>query len=128
MKTIKPLILLALVFLAGLAIGIVGTRSLVRHEVRQAMLHPEKTQQLMEERVDRRLHLDNDQEARLHDILAVAHLQIREARLQIRPQIELIASNTDQQISALLNPDQLTRYEKLKADNHPLLQFLRQPK
>jgi hypothetical protein len=126
MTTLKSILLLALVFTAGLVIGTVGTRSLERRALRQSLVNPEKMQIAMELRVDRRLQLNNDQQARVHDILAIAHLQLREIRLKSRPEIELVASNANRQISALLNPNQLERYEKLKAESTPILPFLRQ--
>ena len=51
MKTLKLVLLLALVFLAGAVVGVVGTRAVVRRVVQQAMLHPERVQNLMERRL-----------------------------------------------------------------------------
>jgi len=128
MKNFKPILLLVLVFIAGVVIGAVANRSLVRHAVRQSIIHPDMVQTAFEERVDHRLRLDNDQQAKLHDIFATAHLRIREIQLQIRPQMAQVSSNIDLQISAMLTADQLRRYQELKTENGPLLRFIRQPR
>ena len=128
MKNGKSILLLCLVFAAGLVMGIVGTRSVLRHAIRQTMAHPERAQLILELDVARRLRLNDDQQTRLHDIMAGAHLQMREIRLQMRPQVVVVVSNINQQISGMLTPEQLRRYEKLKSENSPALQFPRQPR
>lgn len=128
MKHLKSILLLCLVFTAGVVIGIVGTRSAVRHAIRQNITHPEQAQKVLEINIARQLRLDNDQQAKLHDILANAHLQMREIRLQMRPQTLQVISNVNSQISAMLTPEQTRRYERLKTDKSPALQFLRQIK
>jgi hypothetical protein len=72
--------------------------------------------------------LDNDQQAKLHDIFATAHLKMREIQLEIRPQTALVASNVDSQVSAMLDADQMRRYQEIKTENGPLVRFLRQPR
>jgi hypothetical protein len=128
MKNFKPILLLALVFIAGVVIGAVANRSFVRHAVRQTALHPDMAQKVFEQQVDHRLRLDNDQQAKLHDIFATAHLKTREIRLEIRPEMLQVASNIDLQISAMLTAEQMRRYKELKTENGPMAQFLRQPR
>ncbi len=124
MKTFKLILVLALVFFAGAISGVVATRAVVRHMVREAIAQPERIQLLIERRLTWRLRLDRDQQARLHDILSGTHDQLKELRQQYRPQMALILSNTDSQISALLTPAQQERYEKMKEENRPFLQAL----
>ena len=128
MKQTKSILLLLLVFTAGVVMGVVGTRAVLRHAIRQTIAHPDRAQLILEAEVSRRLRLDDDQQAKLHDIMAQAHLQMREIRQQMRPQTQLVVSNVNAQISAMLTPEQSHRYEKLKEDKAPVLQFLRQPK
>jgi hypothetical protein len=128
MKNFKPILLLALVFIAGVVIGAVANRSLVRHAVRQSINHPDMVQTAFEQQMDHRLRLDNDQQAKLHDIFATAHLKMREIQLQVRPQTAQVASNVDLQVSGMLDADQLRRYQELKSENGPLVRFLRQPR
>jgi hypothetical protein len=126
MKHFKSILLLALVFFAGVVIGVVATRAVVRHVVREAILHPEKAQAVMERNLTRRLRLDNGQQVKLHQILSDAHGQLKDLRRQDRPQLAEIFSNANGQIIALLTPEQQAQFEKLKLENHPLLQALQQ--
>jgi hypothetical protein len=126
MKNFKSILLLALMFLAGVVIGVVATRSVVRHVVREAILHPEKAQAVMERNFTRRLRLDDGQQVKLHQILSDAHGQLKDLRQQYRPQLVEIFSNANGQIIALLTPEQQRRFERLQLENHPLLQALQQ--
>jgi hypothetical protein len=126
MKNFKSILLLALVFIAGAVVGVVATRSVVRHVVREAILHPEKTQAVMERNLSRRLRLDNGEQVKLHQILSDAHGRLKDLRQQYRPQLVEIFSNANGQIIAMLTPEQQARFEKLKLENHPLLQALQQ--
>ena len=126
MKTFKTILLLALVFFAGIVIGVVGTRAVVRRVVQQAILHPEKVQAVMEVKLTRNLRLDNGQQVKLHQILSDAHGRLKDLRQQYRPQLAEVFSNANGQIIALLTPEQQARFEKLKLENHPLLQALQQ--
>jgi Spy/CpxP family protein refolding chaperone len=122
MKTFKLILLLSLVFFAGVVIGIVGTRAVVRHVVGEAILHPEKMQAVMERRLTRSLRLDGGQQAKLRQILTDAHVQLKELRQQYRPQLVEVFSNANGQINAMLTPEQQARFEKIKSENRALLQ------
>ncbi len=126
MKTFKLILLLALVFFTGVVAGVVGTRAVVRRVVQQAMLHPERVQAVLERRLTRQLRLDNSQQAKLHDILSDTHGQLKDLRREYGPQFVLIVSNANEQITAILTPEQQAQYEKLKQRNHPLMQALQQ--
>jgi hypothetical protein len=125
MKNWKSILLLALVFFAGLAVGVVGTRIVVRRVVQQAITHPEKVQSLMERNLTRRLVLDNDQQVKLHAILTDARGQLASLRKEFQPQAAEVLHDADQKISALLTPDQQARYDKFKEHNWPALRVLR---
>ena len=116
--------MLALVFVAGIAVGVVSTRLVVRHVVQTAMVHPEKVQAMMERNLTRRLRLDNDQQVKLHAILTDTRSQLADLRKQFQPQAATILHDTDQKISALLTPDQQSRYEKIKEKTWPGLRHL----
>jgi hypothetical protein len=125
MKKWKSILLLALVFFAGLAMGVVGTRIVVRRAVQQAIMHPEKVQSLMERNLTRRLGLDNDQQVKLHGILTDTRGQLTDLRKQFQPQAAEVLNDADQKISALLTPEQQKRYDKFKEHNWPALGMLR---
>jgi len=125
MKNWKSLLLLALVFFSGVAVGVVGTRVVVRRVVQQAIAHPEKVQFLMERNLTRKLRLDNGQQVKLHEILTEARTQLRELRREIQPQTAAVLRGTEEKIAAVLTPEQQARYEKFKEQNRPLLRALR---
>ncbi len=124
MKNWKSILVLMLVFVAGIVVGVVGTRTVVRHFVQRAIAHPERVQLFIEKEMKWKLRLDDSQQVKLHEILTDSRGQMRELRQQYQPQMVLVWSNTDSQISALLTPDQLARYEKFKEANRPLLHTL----
>jgi hypothetical protein len=124
MKNWKSILLLVLVFVAGIGVGVVGTRTVVRHFVQRAIAHPERFQAFIEKEMKWKLRLDDSQQVKLHEILTDSRGQMRDLREQIHPQMVLVWSNTDSQISAMLTPEQQTRYEKFKEANRPLLHTL----
>jgi Spy/CpxP family protein refolding chaperone len=126
MKLFKSLLLLALMFFAGIVVGVVGTRAVVRHAVREAILHPDRAQTLMERSFTRQLRLDNAQQVKLHQILTDAHAQLKDLRVQYQPQFFEVVSNAGGQINALLTPEQQARFEKMKLENRPLWQAVQQ--
>jgi len=121
MKNWKSLLLLALVFFAGLAVGVVGTRVVVRRVVQQALAHPERLQSQMERNLTRKLRLDNGQQVKLHEILSDARRQLGDVRREFQPRAALVLSNANEKITALLTPAQEARYEKFKERNWPAL-------
>lgn len=122
MKTFKLLLLIGLVFLAGVVAGVVGTRIVIRHWVRSAIQRPQLVQTLIERRLNRQLRLDVNQQAQVHQILTDARGQLKGLRQEYRPQVVLIVSNADVEISALLTPAQQKRFEKMKEENRAFLQ------
>jgi uncharacterized membrane-anchored protein YhcB (DUF1043 family) len=121
MKSLKPWLLLALVFLVGIVFGVAGTRLAIRHAAREAALHPARAQLVIEKRLTRRLGLDADQQSKLDRILTDARAQLGALRQQYRPPVTLVFSNANAQISAILTLDQRLKYEKLKEENAPLV-------
>jgi len=122
MKTFRLLLLVGLVFLAGVVAGVVGTRIAVRHWVRSAIQRPQMVQALVERRLNRRLGLDANQQVQVHQILTATRGQLKGLRQEYRPQVIMIVSNADAQISVLLTPAQRERFEKMKRENRVFLQ------
>jgi hypothetical protein len=121
MKTLKPWLLLALVFLVGMVFGVAGTRLAIRHAAREAVLHPARAQLVIEKRLTRRLGLDPGQQSKLDRILTDARAQLTALRQQYRPSVTMVFSNANAQISALLTVDQRLKYEKMREENAPLV-------
>jgi len=121
MKTFRLLLLVGLVFLAGVVAGVVGTRIAIRHWVRSAIARPQMVQTLIERRLKWQLRLDADQQVQVHRILTDARGQLKDLRQEYRPQVVLVVSNADAEISALLTPAQQERFEKMKRENRAFL-------
>jgi len=126
MKNFKSLLLVALVFLAGVIAGVVGTRIVVRHIVGEMVLHPESVQPRIERNLVLRLQLDREQRAQMHVILSNAHTQLESLRHEYRPQMVLVLSNANAQITDILTPEQQVRFQRWKERNRPLLDAIRQ--
>ena len=126
MKAFKSILLLALVFFAGVVIGVVGTRAVVRHIVRDVILHPDRAQTFMERNLTRKLRLDNEQQLKLHEILSDAHGQLKDLRREYQPQFFEVLSNVNGQIVAILTPAQQAEFDKLKSENQSFMQAIRQ--
>jgi hypothetical protein len=122
MKAFKLSLLIALVFLAGVAAGVVGTRIAIRHWVDSAIQRPEKVQMLLERNLRWRLHLDARQRVQVHRILTGARGQLWDLRREYRPQFIAIVTNTEAQISATLTPEQQARFERMQRENERFLQ------
>jgi Spy/CpxP family protein refolding chaperone len=120
MKTFKSLLLLALVFVAGIAVGMIGTRLVVRHMVQTAISNPGEFQSLLERNLSRKLRLEPRQQLKLREILTQTHAQMSDLRREYRPQMLLILTDADNRITNMLTPQQRARYERMKAENRAL--------
>ena len=125
MKTFKSLLLVALVFLAGVVAGVVGMRIVVRQVMGEVIAHPEIVPPRVERNLAFRLRLDSGQRTKLHEIMSDTHEQLKDLRQEYRPKVVLVLSNANNQITALLTPEQLARFEKWKKENHPLLEAIK---
>jgi hypothetical protein len=125
MKTFKVIGVLALVFLAGFAGGVVATRVMVRRMVAVAMAHPDKTREQIrvnyERNLEHKLHLDQQQRERVHDILKESREKFRNVREEFQPRLNAIATDTRTNIMTTLKPEQQDRFEQFLADNQQFL-------
>jgi len=128
MKTFKSILLVTLVFAAGVVAGVVGTRIVVRHVVGEVISHPETVRPRIERNLALRLRLDADQRAKLHVILSDTHVQLEGLRQEYRPRVILVLSNANEQVTALLTPEQQVRFEKWKEKNRPLIEAIKRQK
>jgi hypothetical protein len=117
MKAFKLSLLIALVFLAGVMAGVVGTRIAIRHWVNTAIQRPQNFQMLLERNLRWRLHLDARQRVEVHRILTDTRIQLRDLRQGYRPQVVAVLTNTEAQIAAVLTPEQEARFEKMQQEN-----------
>jgi uncharacterized membrane-anchored protein YhcB (DUF1043 family) len=118
MKTkLKSWLVIALVFIVGFGAGVVVTRGVVRHAIRQAATNPDRVRDIIERRLTRQLDLDASQRKQVHDILVDSHSELRTLRGEYRPQFMAIVSNAEQRVATLLNEKQRERFAKVCAEN-----------
>ena len=117
MKRLQPWLLIALVFIAGFASGLVATRVGVRRFVRAAIQDPNFVRDRVERRTVARLDLDPQQRAQLHTILVHTQTDIKALRAEFQPRFLVIMNRAESEISAILNPDQLQRFKRFQEEN-----------
>jgi hypothetical protein len=117
----KPILILVLIFGAGVTFGISGNRMMVRQVVRQTLTQPELVRDRMELNLARRLRLDPVQRRRLHQILTESQEQMQQVRRETQPRIQAITSNAQERVREVLTPEQQRQFEQLRADNRRLL-------
>jgi hypothetical protein len=125
MKTLKVIGLLAMVFVAGFAGGVVATKLFVRQMVNDAVAHPERArthvEQNTEMNLNRKLHLDPQQREQVRQILKDSQVRLRAVREEFQPKFNAIVLETRTNISVLLKPDQQERFEQFLVDNRQFL-------
>jgi hypothetical protein len=117
MKYLKPILLLLLVFGAGLTTGIVGTRIAVRNFIRQAVVNPEFLRQNTERDLTRRLRLDAAQQIAVREVLTRTQNELRGLRDELLPRFSTVVKKTNADITAVLTPEQQNKFEKIQAEN-----------
>ena len=116
MKYLKPIVLLLLVFMAGISVGVVGTRYEIRRSIRQAVRQPELVRLRIERDLTRELALDPTQQAKLDEILVNTQQQVATARQERQPRFRAILAETQKRISEILTPEQRQKFEKIQAE------------
>ena len=122
MNKSKAILVVVLVFVAGIVVGAVGMRQVARRVVQRALLHPEAIQQRIGADLNRRLELDQEQRQKVNAILADTQSQLRELRRRNQPEFFQIMSNAQVEISAVLSPEQREKFKKFREQYRPFLQ------
>ena len=116
MKYLKPIILLVLVFAAGIAVGVVYTRYETRRTIRDAIRQPEMVRTRIVRDLARQLDLDAVQRTKIDEILISTQQQIATAKKERFPRYRLIFADTQYRISEILTPDQRVKFEKIQSE------------
>ena len=98
-------------FLLGTAVG----TSAARNHMRQRW-NPEKRHEQMVKLFSDRLSLTAEQASEVEKILQNGHLRMRSLHEQVRPQFEALRTETSQQIRALLEPEQIEKFDAMEAE------------
>src|SRR6476620_5308277 len=110
MKTAKGWLLVAFVFVAGVAVGVVSTRAVVHHMVQAAINDPDRVRHLIAHRLQRQLKLDSQQRARVDEILERSQKDLKDLRIDFALRFYSIMSNAQAEISQVLTPEQEKRF------------------
>jgi hypothetical protein len=114
---------LLLMFGVGVIVGVVGTRIVVRGFIRRAIEHPELVREQIERDLVRRLKLDSEQRAKVHEALTDTQKQLRDLRLEFQPQFVAIMSDSQARIADVLTPEQREKFDKYRKENQRILPF-----
>ena len=117
MKHLKACVLIALIFLAGFAVGAVTTRVAVRHFVLRVIRDPNVMRERVEHRIASRLRLDAAQRAKVHEIMIETQGQLKGLRTEFQPRFLAIMEHSQSEIAAVLRPDQFRRFEQFQSEN-----------
>lgn len=115
MKKLKVWLVLALVFLAGFAGGVVVTRVVTRRVIAAVIAHPGLVRVKIERDLNRNLKLDDRQRERVHQILTGARDRLKTLRQDFQPQFVSIVQDTRTEVSAALTPEQQKKFEQFQA-------------
>ncbi len=133
----KPALALLLVFVAGMVVGVVGTRMVVRSVATAMLKNPQLAQSLVQTRIElqlaRRLQLRPEQRAQVREILSEMQGQLKLINQETQPRRAQAITNAEAQIDLVLTTEQKLEFERLKEEYPALLrpnqfpQQLRQP-
>jgi hypothetical protein len=125
MRTLQVAGLLALIFVAGFAGGVVTTDFFFKRMVMQAAEHPTQTRTNIEInvdlRLDRHLGLGPGQHMQVHRILRDARERARAVREEYQPRLNTISLEARTNIYSVLGPNQQERFAAFLEDNRQFL-------
>lgn len=105
------------VFLLGMVAGGLVTARFIRHRAQQAFAPGSPVAaEFIARRLGWELELDADQRRQVLAILVATQRELRAVHLQVRPQTEKVIAASNDQIRAVLRPDQQAKYDRLVAE------------
>jgi Spy/CpxP family protein refolding chaperone len=113
MKKLRPWIVIALVFAAGLIVGAGGTRFAIRKVIERVMNDPSLVQDKIERNLARELKLTPDQRSQVHEIVERSQGELRQLRAEFRPRLGQILRRSEREIRAVLKDAQQEKFDRL---------------
>jgi prephenate dehydrogenase len=114
MKRWKAIASIILIFLLGGMAGAFVMHSVDQQRIeRMAKGDPHMMRDMILKRMKNELDLDQSQMEQVRVIIGETHNEIREARKQIRPQIDQILQRSEDRVRLILRPDQVVKFNKL---------------
>jgi len=111
----RPWIIMALIFLLGAITGSLLTIGFGSHFA-PAPLGPQEMRNHWMHHLTNRLHLTDDQQAKIQPIIAEAETQIQSVHRDDVAKISGFMQQADENIKKVLNPDQLAEMEKMESE------------
>jgi hypothetical protein len=122
MKKCKVWLVVAAVFVAGFAAGVVVTRGVVRHFVQRIAMNPDRMRGLIEKRLTAQLRLNLEQRQKADQILTHTAGELKALRREFAPRFAAILTNAESEVSLILTPEQRERFKKFREENRQLWQ------
>lgn len=110
---IKSILLIALVFVAGVVFGLTAAGVKIKKAVAHVMAHPDSVRAKIERDLARELKLRPDQRARVHDITVASMKELNTLRLEFHPRFTNIIAKSEQEIRAVLDDTQKTKFDEI---------------
>ena len=120
MKSFKPLVLLLLVFVAGIVVGVIGTRAFVRQVIGSVVANPDLIWTRIERALATDLKLNPEQSATVQQILSETHDRVRSLRTEYQPRVLPMIEKARADIAATLTPEQRAKFDKLLKEKERL--------
>jgi Spy/CpxP family protein refolding chaperone len=114
LQRLKPWLVLAVIFLAGIATGTALTMAWSSHNSRPPGIRDFKSRWLAH--LTERLKLSPDQQEKIEPILTLAGNQVQSLHHDEVERIAQIMEKTNSQIAAILTPDQQVEMQKMMKD------------
>ncbi len=113
MKNFKQIMCVLLVFLLGAASGGLAVHIIYKSKM-DTYLHGsfKAREQMILDRLSRRLDLDDRQRAQLLVIIRQTHDEISSIKKQYRPQMEAVLEKSRQEVRQILRPDQQEKFDQ----------------
>jgi hypothetical protein len=127
MKILKILILLGLVFSAGVIAGVAGTRFAVKKVVEQATRKPEVVRAKLEVELARQLKLTPEQRPMVHEIVGRGFEEIQQLRRDFQPKFGAILKRSEREIREVLDERQKVKLDLMLKKRPPQAPALARP-
>jgi len=108
MNRVRPWLLLVLVFVAGMGVGMMGTRAVARYLI----INPGVIGAQLERDLFRELNLTPEQRVKAQKIFAHTQEQLRALRGETQGRVRTILESSNEEIAAILTPEQLPAFKK----------------
>jgi Spy/CpxP family protein refolding chaperone len=109
--TIVAILVVALTFTAGVAVGVFASHMMILRGVHGAPYFPTSA---IVHRLDRRLDLTDTQRAQVEQIIRRRHDRIDAMWNGVRPRMHAEIEQTNAEIARILTPEQRAKFERMK--------------